>query len=96
MMAFVVTPTDVVSPDPTLRLLVGNLGPACSMPHRPSRRRQPTARRAGPFAEWYVVLDAPSKDLIVLDTSGHRPLFEQPDEFVTFVVDTVLAETNPS
>jgi hypothetical protein len=31
---------------------------------------------------------------VVLDTSGHRPLFEQPDEFVTYMVDTVLA-TDP-
>lgn len=46
--------------------------------------------RAEPFAEWYTVVDAPVKDLVVLDTSGHRPLFEQPDEFVTYMVDTVL------
>jgi proline iminopeptidase len=52
--------------------------------------------RAEPFAEWYSMLNAPTKDLAVLDTSGHRPLFEQPDEFVTYMVDTVLAETNPS
>jgi len=50
--------------------------------------------RAEPFAEWYAVLDAPTKDLVVLDTSGHRPLFEQPQEFVTYMVDTVLAETS--
>jgi len=50
--------------------------------------------RAEPFAEWYSVLAAPTKDLVVLDTSGHRPLFEQPDEFVTYMVDTVLAETS--
>jgi len=30
---------------------------------------------------------------VVFDTSGHRPLFEQPDEFVTYMVDTVLANT---
>ena len=52
--------------------------------------------RAEPFAEWYAMLTAPTKDLMVLDTSGHRPLFEQPDEFVAYMVDTVLAETNPS
>ena len=52
--------------------------------------------RADPFAEWYSMLSAPTKDLVVFDTSGHRPLFEQPDEFVTYMVDTVLVETNPS
>ena len=52
--------------------------------------------RAEPFAEWYSMLNAPTKDLTVFDTSGHRPLFEQPDEFVAYMVGTVLAETNPS
>ncbi len=51
--------------------------------------------RAEPFAEWYAALDAPFKDLVVLATSGHRPLFEQPDEFVGYMTDTVLAVTNP-
>jgi proline iminopeptidase len=49
--------------------------------------------RAEPFAEWYAMVDAPIQDLVVLDTSGHRPLFEQPDEFVAYMVDTVLAQT---
>ena len=49
--------------------------------------------RAEPFAEWYASLDAPIKGQVVFDTSGHRPLFEQPDRFVAFMVDTVLAET---
>lgn len=49
--------------------------------------------RAEPFAEWYAMLDARSKDLVVLDTSGHRPLFEQPEEFVAYMVDVVLVET---
>jgi pimeloyl-ACP methyl ester carboxylesterase len=43
------------------------------------------------FDEWYPMIEAPEKDLTVLETSGHRPLFEQPDEFVDYVVDTVLA-----
>lgn len=52
--------------------------------------------RADPFAEWYSMLTAPMKDLVVFDTSGHRPLFEQPKDFVTYMVGTVLAETSPS
>lgn len=51
------------------------------------------AGRARPFAEWYPVIDAPQKDLAVLDTSGHRPLWEQPEEFVDYMVGTVLRET---
>ncbi len=49
--------------------------------------------RAEVFADWYPMVDAPIKDLAVLDTSGHRPLFEQPDEFVAYMTDTVLAQT---
>ena len=49
--------------------------------------------RADVFEDWYPSVDAPVKDLAVLDTSGHRPLWEQPDEFVDYMVDTVLAQT---
>ncbi|HQR80462.1 MAG TPA: alpha/beta hydrolase [Actinomycetota bacterium] len=49
--------------------------------------------RAEPFAQWYPMIDAPIKDLVVLDTSGHRPLWEQPDEFIDYLVNTVLAQT---
>jgi len=51
--------------------------------------------RADLFEEWYQMIDAPEKDLAVLETSGHRPLFEQPDAFVDHMVTTVLAETMP-
>ena len=46
--------------------------------------------RAELFDDWYPMIDAPIKDVEVLDTSGHRPLWEQPDEFVDYMVDTVL------
>ena len=52
--------------------------------------------RAEPFREWYGVLNAPGKDVTELATSGHRPLFEQPDEFVSYMTNTVLARTPPS
>lgn len=51
--------------------------------------------RAQPFDEWYSMIEAPNKDLAVFDTSGHRPLWEQPAEFVDYMVGTVLAETRP-
>jgi pimeloyl-ACP methyl ester carboxylesterase len=52
--------------------------------------------RAEVFDDWYPMVDAPVKDLVVFDTSGHRPLFEQPDEFVDYLVDTVLAGDIPT
>ena len=42
--------------------------------------------------EWFAGLQAPYKELIVLDTSGHRSLFEQPDRFVQVMSD-VLARS---
>jgi proline iminopeptidase len=49
--------------------------------------------RSRPFQEWFEMIEAPSKKLVEFDTSGHRPLFEQPDKFVEFMNNTVLAET---
>ncbi|HEX6247063.1 MAG TPA: alpha/beta hydrolase [Nocardioidaceae bacterium] len=52
--------------------------------------------RADLAAEWFEMLDAPSKELVVFDTSGHRPLWEQPDEFHDLMTEKVLAETGPA
>ena len=46
--------------------------------------------------EWFGMLEAPDKEMIVFDTSGHRPLFEQPDRFHQVMTETVLAETLPT
>ncbi|MGL4176713.1 MAG: alpha/beta fold hydrolase, partial [Dermatophilaceae bacterium] len=46
--------------------------------------------RAEPFTAWFASLQAPSKQTVVFATSGHRPMFEQPDEFVTHLRDVVL------
>jgi proline iminopeptidase len=53
------------------------------------RSRAPARRR------WHAALDAPTKDRTVLGTSGHRPLFEQPDEFVSYLTDVMLPGTAP-
>lgn len=45
--------------------------------------------RSEPFARWYPLIEAPVKDLVTLSTSGHRPMFEQPDEFVSYLTETV-------
>lgn len=49
--------------------------------------------RADLFAEWYPMVEAPDKDRVVLATSGHRPMFEQPEAFVDYLVDVVLARS---
>jgi pimeloyl-ACP methyl ester carboxylesterase len=49
--------------------------------------------RLGPAQQWFEGLDAPAKHLITFDTSGHRPLFEQPGQFQQLMTDTVLAQT---
>jgi proline iminopeptidase len=46
--------------------------------------------RSEPAAEWFELLDAPHKEWIEFDTSGHRPLFEQPEAFHQAMVDHVL------
>jgi proline iminopeptidase len=49
--------------------------------------------RAELAQQWFQTLQAPKKQLIIFDTSGHRPLFEQPELFNTVMTDTVLAQT---
>lgn len=48
--------------------------------------------RAEPAKVWFDLLKAPSKRLFTFDTSGHRPLWEQPTQFHD-LMRTVLAET---
>ncbi|MEE8601947.1 alpha/beta fold hydrolase [Euzebya tangerina] len=48
--------------------------------------------RAELFEEWYGMIEAPQVGRVTLPTAGHRPLFEQPDAFVEYIVDTVLPE----
>lgn len=51
--------------------------------------------RARPAREWFELLQAPRKELRVFDTSGHRPLWEQPEQF-TELMDEVLTATSPT
>lgn len=48
--------------------------------------------RAEPAKQWFDLLQAPSKRFVTFDTSGHRPLWEQPAEFHDLMT-TVRAET---
>ncbi|MEO6086344.1 MAG: alpha/beta hydrolase, partial [Umezawaea sp.] len=52
--------------------------------------------RAEPVDDWFRMLDAPRKELVVLDSAGHRALFEQPEQFARIMTDTVLADTTPT
>ncbi len=45
--------------------------------------------------EWFASLDAPAKEQVVFERSGHRPSFEEPDVFAALVA-RVLAETDGS
>ena len=45
--------------------------------------------------EWFAVLDAPAKERVVFDHSGHRPLFEEPAEFAA-LMRRIVAETQPA
>lgn len=49
--------------------------------------------RAIPAKEWFEMLEAPHKEYVVFETSGHRPMWEQPDEFADLMRD-VLADTS--
>ena len=45
--------------------------------------------------EWFEQLRAPSKELTYFETSGHRPLWEQPTQFRDLMTD-VLVDTAPT
>jgi len=39
---------------------------------------------------WYHQLEAPVKDLIWLENSGHNGIYTEPDVFIDYMVNTVL------
>ncbi|WP_158319546.1 alpha/beta fold hydrolase [Actinoplanes xinjiangensis] len=55
------------------------------------RHEQPG--RASLAEQWFQQLKAPSKQMIVFDTAGHRSLFERPDLFHQVMTTTVLPQT---
>ena len=44
--------------------------------------------------EWFATLDAPSKERIVFEHSGHRPSFEEPAAYVS-IMTRILDDTYP-
>jgi len=55
--------------------------------------RHETPGRAGPAQQWFDLLQAPHKELVVIDNAGHRPLWERPQEFTELMTGTVLRLT---
>ncbi len=51
--------------------------------------------RADLAKEWFASLQAPSKQWVEFPTSGHSPLFEQPELFHQLMTRTVVAATEP-
>lgn len=49
--------------------------------------------RAVPANRWFEMLQAPSKEMIVFEHSGHRPLFEEPATFASLMT-RILSETH--
>jgi proline iminopeptidase len=49
--------------------------------------------RSEPANAWFKQLEAPAKTMTMLETSGHRPLFEQPERFREVMTRTVLGQT---
>ena len=45
--------------------------------------------------QYYDVLDAPHKEIVWFEHSGHTPWVSESDQFVQTMVDTVLAQTQP-
>jgi proline iminopeptidase len=55
--------------------------------------RHETRARSEPAAQWFQLLQAPIKKMIIFERSGHRSLFQQPDLFYQVMSGTVLAQT---
>jgi pimeloyl-ACP methyl ester carboxylesterase len=63
--------------------------PELDVPGFLAQGRHEAPGRARPAEQWFAALDAPIKELSVFETSGHRPLFEQPAQFHRFMVDVL-------
>ena len=57
------------------------------------RGRHEARGRSEPADEWFTILDAPHKTMIVFESAAHRTLFQQPDLFHQVMTNTVLAQT---
>ncbi|MFF0174001.1 alpha/beta fold hydrolase [Micromonospora profundi] len=49
--------------------------------------------RAEPAQQWFQLIDAPTKKMVIFELSGHRTLFQQPNLFYQLMTTTVLGRT---
>jgi pimeloyl-ACP methyl ester carboxylesterase len=51
--------------------------------------------RAALARQWFRQLQAPSKERVVIEDAAHRPLFQEPDQFLRAVEDLIPAAGPP-
>jgi pimeloyl-ACP methyl ester carboxylesterase len=68
--------------------------PRLEMPVYLVQGRYEPRGRTGPARDWFTMLDAPAKEWVEASTSGHRPLWEQPELFHRVMTETVLASSS--
>jgi pimeloyl-ACP methyl ester carboxylesterase len=55
--------------------------------------RHETRARAEPAAEWFALLEAPTKRMIIFERAGHRSLFQEPHLFFQVMTRTVVPQS---
>jgi pimeloyl-ACP methyl ester carboxylesterase len=70
--------------------------PRLEVPVHVVQGRHEAPGRSDLAEEWFGMLRAPRKDLVVLESSGHTPHLHEPGAFRDYLVDVVLAETYPA
>lgn len=72
------------------------LAPRLEVPVYLVQGRHEARGRAELADAWFAQLEAPSKERIVFERSGHRPMFEEPDRFVEVMTEQVLRADAPA
>jgi proline iminopeptidase len=71
------------------------LAPRLEVPVYLVQGRHEARGRAELADAWFAQLQAPSKERIVFERSGHRPMFEEPDRFFEVMTEQVLLADAP-
>lgn len=70
--------------------------PRLEVPVHLVQGRHEARGRAELVDAWFAQLEAPSKELVVFERSGHRPMFEEPDRFFEVMTEQVLGADAPA
>jgi proline iminopeptidase len=73
-----------------------DLAPRLEVPVYLVQGRHEARGRAELADAWFEQLDAPSKELVVFERSGHRPMFEEPERFAEVMAEVVLGAGEPA